>query len=81
MKTAIHVRKPDWRPLEAVVSVEDRAAFMYMGHAVHIVLYKHRDTRRYLNIHATTGQCYRYTDGEYVEVHRENALSYLYGSI
>ena len=77
MRTAIRVFEPDWKPLEAVVSIEDRAAFMYMGHAGHIVLYKHRDTRRYLNIHAMTGQCYRYTDGGYVEIHRKNALSYV----
>jgi hypothetical protein len=81
MRTAIQVLEPDWKPLEAVVSVEDRAAFMYMGNAGYIVLYKHCDTRRYLNIDATTGQCYRYTDGGYVEVRRESALSYVYGSI
>jgi hypothetical protein len=36
---------------------------MYMGHAGDLVLYKHRDTRRYLNIDAVTGRFYRYANG------------------
>jgi hypothetical protein len=52
-----------------------------MGHAGDLVLYKHRDTRRYLNIDAVTGRFYRYVDGSYVEVNRDWALDYVQGLI
>jgi hypothetical protein len=32
MSRAIKVGEPDWKPLEGVLSPEDCAAFMYMGH-------------------------------------------------
>lgn len=45
---------PYWTPLEAVLPLEDCAAFMYMGRVdqagVTIHQYKHSDTRRYLNL-------------------------------
>ncbi len=53
---------------------------MYMGTASGIVLYKHRDTRRYLNIDAATGRFYRYADGDYIEINREQAIEHVYGS-
>jgi hypothetical protein len=53
---------------------------MYMGHVGGIVLYKHRDTRRYLNIDSETGRFYRYADGEYIEINREQAIEHVYGS-
>ena len=60
-------------------NAQTRAHFMYMGHAGDIVLYKHCDTRRYLNIHAGTGCFFRYVDGQYVEVDREWALQHVGG--
>lgn len=75
----MEVREPDWRPLEAIFEPLVCAQFMYMGHSGEVVLYKHRDTRRYINIHATTGSFYRYLDGVYVEVGREWALSHVGG--
>jgi hypothetical protein len=80
MSRAIKVGEPDWKPLEGVLSPEDCAAFMYMGHVGGIVLYKHRDTRRYLNIDSETGRFYRYADGEYIEINREQAIEHVYGS-
>jgi hypothetical protein len=77
----MEVRDPDWRPLEAVLSPRLCEAFMYMGHVGDLVLYKHRDTRRYLNIVAITGRFYRYVDGSYVEVDRDWALDYVQGLI
>jgi hypothetical protein len=77
----MEVRDPDWRPLEAVLSLPLLEDFMYMGHAGDLVLYKHRDTRRYLNIDAVTGRFYRYVDGSYVEVNRDWALDYVQGLI
>ncbi|WP_420236837.1 hypothetical protein ACOBR2_14530 [Telmatobacter bradus] len=44
------------------------------------MLYKHRDTRRYLNIDAATEQFYRYADGDYIKINREQALEHVYGS-
>ena len=81
MRHAIEVGTPDWKPLEGVLSSEQCAGFMYMGHAGGIVLYKHRDTRRYLNIDAATGRFYQYVDGHYIEIGRERAIDHVYGTI
>ena len=80
MSRAIEVGEPDWKPLEGVISREDCEDFMFMGSAGGIVLYKHRDTRRYLNIAAETGRFYRYADGDYIEINREQAIEHVYGS-
>jgi hypothetical protein len=79
MKHAIEVGKPDWRPLENTMPSEFCEELMFMGKAGDIVLYKHRLTRRYLNINAVTGKFYRYADGEYVEIGRRQALDSVYG--
>ena len=79
MSRAIVVGEPDWKPLEGVLSQQDCADFMYMGHVGGIVLYKHRDTRLYLNIDAATGQYYRYADGNYIEIDREKAIEHVFG--
>ena len=42
------------------------------------MLYKHRITRRYLNIDAVTGKFYRYRNGEYVEIDRRQAFDSVY---
>jgi hypothetical protein len=80
MSRAIEVGEPDWKPLEGVLSSRDCSCFMYMGITSGIVLYKHRDTRRYLNIGSETGRFYRYADGDYIEIDREQAIEYVYGS-
>ena len=80
MSGAIEVGEPDWKPLEGVLSSDDCSCFMYMGVTSGIVLYKHRDTRRYLNIEAATGRFYRYVNGDYAEISREEALEHVYGS-
>ncbi len=78
MKCAIEVGKPDWLPLENAIPPEYCESFMFMGKAGDIVLYKHRLTRRYLNIDAVTGKFYRYTNGEYIEIERRQAFDYVY---
>jgi hypothetical protein len=78
MKHAIEVGKPDWQPLENAIPSDYAEDFMFMGKAGDIVLYKHRLTRRYLNIDAVTGRFYRYADGEYVEIDRRQALDSVY---
>ena len=80
MRSAIEVGEPDWKPLEGVLSRQTCADFMYMGHADGIVLYKHRDTRRYLNIDAVTGRFFQYNDGDYTEINQGQAIEHVYGS-
>ncbi len=71
------VGEPNWVPLESVLPREECADFMYMGRAGEIELYKHRWTRRYLNI-APDGQTfYRYSGGEYFEIERAVALNHV----
>ena len=53
---------------------------MYMGKAGDLVLYKHRLTRRYLNIDAVTGKFYRYAIDEYVEIDQRQAFDSVYGN-
>jgi hypothetical protein len=81
MRHPIEVGEADWKSLERVLSREDCAAFMYMGSVGLIVLYKHRDTRRHLNIDAASGRFYRYVDGDYIEISREEAIEHVYGPI
>lgn len=70
--------KPDWKPLEAELSVTLCVDFMYMGRAGEIVLYKHSVTRRYLNIDRNTRRFYQFIDGRAVEVSRTDALAYIF---
>ena len=69
------VGEPNWEPLEALLSMEDCEDFMYMGTVGDIELYKHRHTRRYLNICGTSGKFYRYAPDRYIEISRVEALS------
>jgi len=79
MKCAIEVGKPDWRALGNAIPSDYAEDFMFMGKAGDIVLYKHRITRRYLNIDSVTGKFYRYNNGEYVEIDRRQAFDSVYG--
>jgi len=79
MKHAIEVGKPDWRPLENTMPSEFCEELMFMGKAGDIVLYKHRLTRRYLNINSVTGKFYRYSNDDYVEIDRRQAFDSVYG--
>lgn len=67
-----------WTPLETVIALRDRGAFMYMGQAIcergiTIYLYKHSNTRRYLNLDFA-GRTYRFKahqirdEGRYYEI-------------
>jgi hypothetical protein len=71
------VGEPNWAPLEAVVPLAELGNFMYMGNTGEIELYKHRFTRRYLNISRDAQSFYQYLDGGYVEITRETALDYV----
>lgn len=76
-KIPITVGDPNWAPLEAVLPACELENFMYMGCAGQIELYKHRLTRRYLNISQDGRRFYRYCDGRYVEISRFDALDHV----
>jgi hypothetical protein len=76
-QVAVTVGEPNWAPLERAVLATELENFMYMGRAGEIELYKHRITRRYLNIGRNSQRFYRYLNGEYVETSRAAALEYV----
>jgi hypothetical protein len=49
-----------------------------MGRAGEIELYKHRHTRRYLNIRSNGSNFYLYSGGNYVEVTQAEALDHVH---
>lgn len=74
----IVVGKPNWAPLEMVLQPSDCANYMYIGRAGEIELYKHRWSRRYLNISADGRRFYRFHEGMYVEIDRQSALAHVH---
>lgn len=76
-QTRITVGKPNWAPLERVLPASELEYFMYMGRAGGIELYKHRLTRRYLNISRDGRRFYRYCDGTYFEISQSDALNHV----
>ena len=78
--STIILSEPNWKPLERLFSQEECASFMYMGRVGTIEQYKHRDTRRYLNIDADTGEFYLYRGNNgYMKVSKAAALAYVFG--
>ena len=75
----VDYEEPDWGPLEAALSPEERLNFMYMGHAGPIVLYKHRWTRRYVSLSADGKSFFRHTGAGYEEIARSLALEHVNG--
>jgi hypothetical protein len=65
---------PDWTPLEEMAGRDACHNFMYMGIDGDIRLYKHRDTRRYLNID-NLGRTWKYTTTGYVLIPKAQALA------
>ena len=68
--------RSDWAPLEQMLGPKLCERFMYMGRSGAIYLYKHIDTRRYLNLDAQ-GQCFRYTGNGYEPEERANAVAHV----
>lgn len=62
-----------WLPLEQMLGPELCENFMYMGRTGEIYLYKHIDTRRYLNI-TRDGTCFRYSVNGYFPIERGEAI-------
>ena len=76
----------EWSPLEKLIGVSRCERFMYMGqsHGVfhrvgweQLRLYKHIDTRRYLNL-AEDGTCFRYSEGGYTPISAEVAIEHAF---
>lgn len=70
------VEEPNWKPLERILPRHECVDYMYMGRVGEIELYKHRFTRRYLNVDAD-GRFYLYVSGRYEEVTRSTALEHV----
>ena len=76
----------EWSPLEKLIGASRCEWFMYMGQS-HCVfhrdgwqmlrLYKHIDTRRYLNV-AEDGTCFRYSEGGYTPISAEVAIEHVF---
>ena len=77
-RNPIVVGKPNWRPLEVVLTPSDCEEFMYMGRAGEIELYKHRWTRRYLNISSGGEHFYRLAGDSYIEISRDEAIEHVF---
>ena len=81
--TSIHhipivIGEPNWRPLEVALVPRECEDFMYMGRAGEIVLYKHRWTRRYLNISLDGGRFYRLAGSAYLEISKAEAINHVF---
>jgi hypothetical protein len=70
--------RSDWAPLEQMLGPELCERFMYMGRSGTIYLYKHIDTRRYLNLDAQ-GQCFCFTGKGYEPEERVIAVARVFG--
>jgi hypothetical protein len=77
-RNPIVVGEPNWHPLETVLTPEDCVDFMYMGRAGEIELFKHRWTRRYLNISSDGGRFYRLEGNAYIEISRDEAIEHIF---
>ena len=69
--------EPNWEPPKQVVASVHLLDFMHMGRIGTMELYKHRNTRRYLNIDAVSGRFFEYRDGTYVQVDPESAMRFV----
>ena len=68
---------PDWAPLEQVLGPQLCECFMFMGQSGELFLYKHIDTRRYLNLDRK-GRCFRYTGNGYEPEELRRAIAHVF---
>lgn len=77
--TATWPDNPCWTPLEALFGVDTLRDFMVMGEVIQdeirICLYKHRHTRRYLNLDMN-GAAYRYEGSRYIPSKLGDAITH-----
>ena len=67
----------DWAPLEQVLGPKLCETFMFMGRSGELYLYKHIDTRRYLNLDAQA-RCFRYTGNGYEPEELGKAIAHVF---
>jgi hypothetical protein len=76
----------EWSLLEKLLGPSQCKHFMYMGVSKSVLhrggweqlrLYKHIDTRRYLNL-AEDGTCFRYSEGGYTPISAEVAIEHAF---
>ena len=67
----------DWWPLERMIGSSRCVDFMFMCRSEQIHLYKHRDTRRYLNI-ALDRTCFRCSAHGYEPIRLEQAIEQVF---
>ena len=66
----------NWTPLIDLVGRDLTQASIFVGNFGDIMIYKHCITRRYLNVHISTGQTYRCSgDRDYLPVAPEVAIA------
>jgi hypothetical protein len=77
----------EWGALEDLIGPARCEQFMYMGVSKRVLhhdsweqlrLYKHIDTRRYLNV-AADGTCFQYIEAEYLPISTDTALEHVLG--
>ena len=70
-----------WGPLEDVVEAAKCQNFMFIGcvtmRELKVYLYKHRNTRRYLNLD-DQGNAYKFRKGKYHPLELSNALEHVF---
>jgi hypothetical protein len=70
-----------WEPLIALMGSKKAQEFMFMGDSTAMNLYKHINTRRYLNIDRITGRTYKYVaPGKYIEIPSHQAIAHALSS-
>lgn len=67
----------EWEPLERMLGPHLCRDFMFMGRSEQIHLYKHMDTRRYLNIDPA-GTCFRNSPRGYERIGLEEAIEHVF---
>ena len=67
----------EWVPLEQMLGPALCQHFMFMGCSEKIHLYKHIDTRRYLNVDRT-GNCFRFSSRGYQPIELEEAIAHVF---
>jgi hypothetical protein len=73
----IPMGKPNWAPLEMLLHPSECEDYMYMGRTGDIELYKHRWTRRYLNISSDSRCFYRLANGTCAGISKLEAIRHV----
>jgi hypothetical protein len=68
--------EPNWKPLKNILPMYCND-FMIMGTSGNIILYKNRNTRKYIYIDEK-GTCYHFFDSSYIPVSKEAAIAHAF---